>query len=258
MARGCAEREICLAIVHALRYDISEKEMDAVIKSLGETLNALRRQSGYTQPRVSELLREKGIDIQPAGISKWEKGQTQPSAGQFLALCAIYGVTDVLAEFTDAPTPMSRLSAEGRRLVGDYIRVLDRSGLYARPRDCGRVLPLYNLAASAGTGQLLDGDDFEETQVDESVPGSADFGIRIAGDSMEPEIPNGAVVWVRRTQTLAPGKTGVFDYDGQAYCKRLAVDKKGAHLESLNPKYAPIDIGEGSFYTFGEVVAVSR
>lgn len=228
-----------------------------MIKSLGETLNSLRRAAGYTQPRVSELLAEQGIDIQPAGISKWEKGQTQPSAAQFLTLCTIYGVTDVLSEFTDAPTPMSRLNGEGRRLVSDYIRVLDRSGLYVRAPEYSRVLPLYNIAASAGTGQMLDSDDYEEYPVDDTVPESADFGVRIAGDSMEPEIPDGSIVWVRSARIIAPGKIGVFVYDEQAYCKRLAVDKNGAQMESLNPKYAPISIlSEADFRTFGEVVGV--
>lgn len=228
-------------------------------KSLGEILYSLRRQSGYTQPRVSEKLGRLGIDIQPAGISKWEKGQTQPSASQFLALCSIYGVRDVMSEFTDEPGPLSRLNAEGRRKAAEYIRLLELSGLYAIRRESARLLPLFALAASAGTGQFLDGEENELVPVPEGVPESADFAVRIAGDSMEPDIPDGAVVWIRRTETLPGGRTGVFDYDGQAYCKRLEVDENGAQLVSLNKKYAPIEISpDALFLTFGEVVAVTR
>ena len=230
-------------------------------KSLGETLCTLRKIAGLTQPQVSELLAEQGVDIQPAGISKWEKGQTQPSASQFLALCGIYVVSDVMGEFTDTPTPMSRLSGEGKRLVADYIRVLDKSGLYPAAQRLTelRTLPLYALAASAGTGQLLDGDGYDLVPVGEDVPESADFGVRIAGDSMEPAIPDGGVVWVRRRETLPSGKIGVFDYNGQAYCKKLTVGPEGAFLQSLNSAYAPIAVERGAqLVTFGEVVAVSQ
>lgn len=229
--------------------------------SLGETLCALRKSAGLTQIQVSELLAGEGIDIKVAGISKWEKGLTQPSASQFLALCGIYGVHDVMGEFTDAPTPMSRLSGEGKRLVADYIRVLDKSGLYpATPRPAeGRVLPLYALPASAGTGQLLDGDDYDLVSVGGDVPSSADFGVRIAGDSMEPAIPDGGVVWVRRSETLRSGRIGVFDYNGQAYCKRLSSGPEGTFLVSANSAYAPIAVESGArLVTFGEVVAVSQ
>ena len=229
-------------------------------KSLGETLCALRRAAGYTQPRVSELLAQRGVEIRTAGISKWEKGLTQPSASQFLALCAIYGVTDVLSEFTDEPTPLSRLNAEGRRLAADYVRLLDRSGLYARTAPAGvlRLLPLYDLAASAGTGEILSGDGYEMVPAGAEVPESAAFGVRIAGDSMEPDIPDGSVVWVRRCETLPSGRVGVFDLDGRAYCKRLEQDAQGARLVSLNPKYAPIPLSASAeARVFGEVVAVT-
>lgn len=225
--------------------------------SLGETLSALRRAAGLTQPAVSELLGRQGIDILPAGISKWEKGLTQPNAGQFLALCRIYGVTDVLGTFTDAPVAISRLNAEGRRLVSDYIRVLAASGLYAAQAEAARVLPLFELPASAGTGQFLDGDRYEMAPVGPEVPESADFGVRIAGDSMEPVIPDGGVVWVRRRETLENGRIGVFALNGDAYCKKLEAGEGGVRLVSLNPAYRPIRVTDpAGLRVFGEVVAV--
>ena len=52
--------------------------MMLVKKSLGAILTSLRREAGLTQPRVSELLAAEGVDIKPAGISKWEKDMTIP------------------------------------------------------------------------------------------------------------------------------------------------------------------------------------
>ena len=45
---------------------------------------------------------------------------------------------------------------------------------------------LFNLPVSAGTGQFLDSDRFSEIEVGAEVAASADFGVRVAGDSMEP------------------------------------------------------------------------
>lgn len=231
--------------------------MMRVKKSLGTILTELRREAGLTQPRVSELLAAEGVEIRPAGISKWEKDMTMPNAAQFLALCGIYGVRDVMGTFTAARGFTAGLNAEGRRLVSDYIRVLLASGLYAEEEDApaGRVLPLYTLAASAGTGQFLDGEDFEPIDA-QQAPAGADFAVRIAGDSMEPEIENGQIVWVKRRETLESGRVGIFVLGGMAYCKRLHVDENGACLVSANPAYAPIALApETEYRVCGEVLA---
>lgn len=229
--------------------------MKLVKKSLGAILTSLRREAGLTQPRVSELLAAEGVDIKPAGISKWEKDMTMPNALQFLKLCELYGVTDVMATFTGRRGGMAGLNAEGRRLVSDYIRVLLASGLYAEAEETEcRVLPLYTLAASAGTGQFLDGDDCEPIDAS-AAPAEADFAVRIAGDSMEPEIEDGQIVWVRRRETLESGRVGIFVVGGMAYCKRLHVDEKGACLASANPRYSPIELTpETEYRVCGEVV----
>ena len=227
-------------------------------KSLGTTLHELRRESGMTQTRVCEELAARGFEIQSAGVSKWEKDMTMPNAAQFLALCSIYGVSDVLATFTGADGAMAGLNPEGRRMVAQYIRILQASGLYAEaPAEDGRVLPLFDLAASAGTGQFLDGDSAEPIDAS-NAPERADFAVRIAGDSMEPVIHDGSVVWVRRCQELAGGKIGIFILGGQAYCKRLRLDGRGAALISANSKYAPIIPTEGDdLRVCGEVVGVA-
>lgn len=236
---------------------MSEEEMVKVKKSLGEILAALRREAGYTQPQVSELLAAEGVEILTAGISKWEKGLTQPNAAQFLTLCRIYGVNDVMGVFTDSPGPTKRLNAEGRRLVSDYIRVLVASGLYAaeQENEKPRLLPLYTLAASAGTGQFLDGGDYELVEAGSGTSENVDFGVRIAGDSMEPYIRDGQTVWVRRSETLEFGSIGIFSLNGQGFCKKLIRGKTGVLLVSLNPKYPPIVVTPDSdLRVFGEVV----
>ena len=165
-------------------------------KSLGATLHQLRREAGLTQSRVCEKLAERGFEIQNAAVSKWEKDMTMPNAAQFLALCEIYSVTDVMGTFTGRGETAG-LNEAGRKLVSEYVRVLSASGLYSK--NDSRKLPLYDLAASAGTGQFLDGESYSLIDASDA-PDRADFAVRIAGDSMEPDVPDGSIVWVHGTR----------------------------------------------------------
>ena len=154
--------------------------------------------------------------------------------------------------------PTAQLNEAGRRLVTDYIRVLVESGLYskAEPREV-QAIPLYDLAASAGTGQFLDGESYKLIDAADA-PRRADFAVRIAGDSMEPVIPDESIVWVHSCETLNTGRIGVFLYGGQAYCKRLRINSVGVMLISANRDYAPIIIREGEdFRVLGEVVGIA-
>ena len=84
---------------------------------------------------------------------------------------------------------------------------------------------------------------------------NADFGVRIAGDSMEPRFVHGQIVWVHRQETLRSGEIGVFLYNGAGYCKRFERAPGRVELVSLNPRYAPIRVAEGDeLRVFGRVV----
>ena len=119
-----------------------------------------------------------------------------------------------------------------------------------------RKLPLYDIAVSAGTGQFLDSDRYELVEVGEEVPLTANFGVRISGDSMEPKFQHGQVVWVTQERNIKTGDIGIFLYDGEVYCKKLEKTPHGIRLLSENPRYEPIIIRpERDFRVFGRVVA---
>ncbi len=115
-----------------------------------------------------------------------------------------------------------------------------------------RMLKVYLQPAAAGTGNYLDDEYFEECEF-ENPPKKADFAIRIAGDSMEPKIQNGDVVFVQKCESIANGEVGIYVIDGDAFCKKLAVKDDGAYLHSFNPKYADFILPE-SAYLVGKVI----
>ena len=230
------------------------------MEPLGEILCQRRSMLGFSQRELASRLAAYGIEVSNQAVSKWENGTTQPNAQQFLALCRALDIQDVLGTFTDAHTARSGLNREGRQLVDDYIRVLLASGLYAAqpepaPIHVVRTLPLYAVSASAGTGQFLDSSDYEMVEVGDEVPMRANFGVRLAGDSMEPRFHDGQIVWVRQQQVLENGEFGLFLLRGEAYCKKLLHEDGKTILCSLNPKYAPIEIqSEDDFRVLGKIV----
>ena len=119
-----------------------------------------------------------------------------------------------------------------------------------------RAMRVYTNSASAGFGEYLEDSDYEDIEVSSDVPSSADFGITIHGDSMEPKINDGDVVWVREQQTLEPNEIGVFVLNGSALCKKLIAVSGRFFLRSLNEKYRDISISEDdNLKVIGKVLA---
>ena len=112
-----------------------------------------------------------------------------------------------------------------------------------------------NNASFANIYFLVDGPK-ETVRIDESIlPEDTTFGVRISGDSMEPEFHDGQIAWVLQQESVANGEIGIFALNGEAYIKKLQNDKDGIFLISLNEKYAPIPVGEDDrLDIFGKVL----
>ena len=72
-------------------------------KSIGEILNAKRRELGFSQSELAAALAEDGIEVTNQAISKWETGSTLPNSKQFLALCRAMEIEDIAGSFSSAP-----------------------------------------------------------------------------------------------------------------------------------------------------------
>ena len=225
---------------------------------IGRKLAALRKERGLSQAQAAEYLTSNGCPVTFRALSKWENGDTQPNAEQLLLLCELYDIRDVLSAFCEKPGLFSSLNAAGRQRVLEYTRLLENSEEFStaktQPQRLTRTLPLYDLPVSAGTGQFLDSEHYELIEIDETVPLSATFAVRISGDSMTPRYSDGQIVYVKQQQALDKGDVGIFVYNGDAYCKVLSGGNK-TELVSLNSKYKPITITEyDEFRILGKVV----
>ena len=222
-------------------------------------LRELRKEKGLSQAQAAQFLTENGFEVTQKSISNWERGETSPNADQFLLLCRLYDVRDVQQVFMDRPGRLSGLNAQGKKRVAEYIRLLEQDEAFsALPKPTPgliRTLPLYDMPVSAGTGQFLDSDSYELIQADSAVPLSANFAVRISGDSMSPDFSDGQIIYVERRQAVEKGELGIFLLNGSAYFKQLSRGP-GTALISFNKKYPPIPVSEfDELRVLGKVLA---
>ncbi|GHU78606.1 putative repressor protein - phage associated [Clostridia bacterium] len=222
---------------------------------LSEMLARLRKKNGLMQATVADYLVEHTRKAaNKKTISQWECGRAQPSIQQFLSLCDLYGVDDIRFTFSGVKSPqLKRLNLLGKERVEEYIAMLARDPQFLELGEVQRpkLLKLFDLPVSAGTGSFLDSDAYEEIEVDESVPENADYAVRISGDSMTPRYIDHQIVFVRQQEKIELGEIGIFVLNDDAYCKKQGRDQ----LISLNDKYDPITVHDyDSFSVLGKVI----
>lgn len=225
---------------------------------ISQRLKQARLEAGMSQKDVYQQL-----GIGQSTFSAWETGVSEPGICVFLQLCSIYDISDIAGYFghvkkrqvsageTEHLRKLRQLSPRGRAAVENCLSFEysnERTGL---PKL--RSIRVFLQPATAGFGNYLDDIDAEVMELE--APAEADIGIRISGDSMEPLIHDGEIVFVKYQPNVEENEIGIFVLNGDAYCKRLGfVDGKPV-LRSLNEKYRPITIGDSDqLVTYGKVL----
>ncbi|MCR4903151.1 MAG: XRE family transcriptional regulator [Butyrivibrio sp.] len=228
---------------------------------IGPIIAQNRKKKGLSQIDVAKQLEKFDIHVGNAAVSSWEKGINTPTANQLLALCQILEINDIYTEFIgeNPLDPFKNLTDDGITKVFDYIDLLEASGRYDKRKSKiipleGRIMKIALTSASAGTGNFLDDENFDEIEIFDPVPKKASFGVHIDGDSMEPRFKNQQLVWIEQTDNLDSGDIGLFFFNGMTYFKKFVKKETGTFLVSLNAKYKPMEVNEFStFKIFGKL-----
>lgn len=243
--------------------------------SFGQRLRERRMELGMSQAELAKAL---GVSL--SAVSNYENGQ---NAMREDVLLRLFQVLDVDPNYLYQDASMGRgfaCSVEEKGLVLKY-RALSATGRQAlqsvadaltayqadlespRPAPEVRQIPLYRCPAAAGYAAPVFGEDFDYIDVTGDVPPGAELAVRIQGDSMEPYIRDGSVVYVNR-DPLASGDVGIFCVDGDMLCKQYVRDRLGmVYLLSLNRSRSDADVvlprdSGRSLVCFGRVLLPSR
>lgn len=241
--------------------------------------------SGVTKHK---MLTDLGINHN--AFAKWNKPGCFPNGETLSKIASYFGVsTDYLLCRTDIRETSDRragmpvvsqliakkyaeLDSHGKNTVNYVInselariRQLEqaRAATRNKSREYNKItMRIYNESTAAGGfgDYLSDYDNYEVLSFDPAdVPTKADYGLRVSGDSMEPTIKNGSIVWVETVVEVNSGEIGIFTVNGDSYCKELHIDYgrsgRRVRLVSHNEKYPPKKIVEGDdIRTYGRVL----
>lgn len=207
---------------------------------MAEIIKERRLAMGYTQEELAQRL-----GLQKSAIAKYENGRVENIKRSIIGEMAkiLECSPAYLMGWDNNVSPIPGGSKEKKK--GVTIKIL------------GRV------AAGIPLEAIEDIIDTEEISQELAATGEF-FGLRIAGDSMEPDIHKGDTVIVRQQNDAESGEIVIAMVNGcDATCKRLIKYAEGISLVSLNSKYAPMfysnkDIEEKPIRIIGKVVESRR
>ena len=215
-------------------------------------LKYLRKKNGMEQVELASKLGRKSGST----ISEWEKGSYTPKIKVLAQIANIFHVDlddlmnkDLTCDSVVHPTQPSLLTqitdtaAKLHEPRQKKVLTFAQDQLDEQEGRVEEVLSYYDFtcygAVSAGTGEWLEEEQKEKVSLPSSiVPHHPfDFVLRVNGDSMEPLFKNHEYVFVKKVDEVRNGQIGVFLVDGEAYLKKVYVEKDHLRLVSLNKAY---------------------
>ena len=118
------------------------------------------------------------------------------------------------------------------------------------------MIPLYE-SISAGYGA-------SNSEFIEMIPvfglkknGTSYFAVKVEGDSMEPKIPNGSTIIIKKDIQIESGEIGAFNLNDENFVKQKKLVKDKLILHSFNLAYDDKVVNEyDEFKEYGKVVKV--
>lgn len=195
------------------------------------------------------------IGAPPNIFSEWTSRGSKSYRNYLYDIARFYGVSvEWLLGKTDERSPQAAhpdepesikkyraLDEHGKKLV-DAVISIEFERCTGKQEKQAEIIPIrtirhYLVPAAAGYASPIEGEEYEEIPLPPGAPTGADFCITVRGDSMEPYIRDGQMIFVQRGAQLQEFDVGVFYVDGDAFCKQWCVDYAGTlHLLSANPK----------------------
>lgn len=232
--------------------------------SLANRISEIREAKGISIDRLSEL-----SGVPKSTLSKISAGITlNPSLDTVKAIAS--ALSCKLDDFDDTATNADIVSQSELNHIDKY-RALDKHGRtvidfildteYQRMQDLliedeeAATYDIPLLGKTAAGAPLAYSDPSYDAVAVHSIPHGAEFALYVSGDSMEPVIKNGSIVFVKPQPVAETGEIVIAEINGSSVtCKKFHKDEDGEiELRSINPKYDPITNFE-SLRIIGKVI----
>ncbi|WDT52031.1 XRE family transcriptional regulator [Lactiplantibacillus plantarum] len=186
-----------------------------------------------------------------------ERGVLNAKVENVIKICDALGIKpeDILevedSIINDTNKKMIQLSSDRQQNVYNYAdnQLKEQNGKVVN-------LPLVGNSAANPT-ELTYGDVEIEHDDFTDVPHGADTAIRIQGDSMEPLIHDGQIIFYHRQEEVENGEIAIVEIDGDGVtCKQIYYDYTSDEviLRSINKKYEPRHVKDDQVRIIGRVI----
>ena len=189
--------------------------------SLRLNLPKYREHQGLTQEQLAQL-----VGVKQSTVGMWENGTNSPRAKTLEKIAEILNVTVNDLMYSTNAEPFSYNTS----------RVIK--------------IPIYGyIPAGVPMEAIEDIIDYEEAPEEWTIGGKEFFGLKIKGDSMEPEYRNGDIIIFLRQSDCENNEDCAVAINGDDWTfKRVEKMSNGILIKPLNPSY------ESRFFTSQECI----
>ena len=240
-------------------------------------LKELRESLGFSKQK--DFAKE--LDMPPNTYNNYEKGIREPNSYFWIMLAETYQVSiDWLMGLSDDPHRVKfaglseiekkyrALDEHGKKVV-DLVMTAEGERVQADKWQQDNVIDFglirhYFYSPAAGPDGLIENAGFEDIPRTAAMPSEADFCLTVNGDSMNPFIEDGQMIFVQEDAPVAANEIGVFFFQGGTYVKQFKPQSNGGVLlASTNPErqYANVMISPDSLpwlVCYGKVIGLER
>ena len=201
--------------------------------TLGEKVKLKREELNLSQEELAEKMNYKS----KTSIHKIEVGITDLPLSKVKELAAVLNTTPAYLMGWEDKKEKENINID--TINTDYI-----------------MIPLYE-SISAGYGA-------SNSEFIEMIPvfglkknGTTYFAVKVEGDSMEPKIPNGSTIIIKKDIQIESGEIGAFNLNDENFVKQKKLVKDRLILHSFNLAYEDKVVNEfDDFIEYGKVVKV--
>lgn len=189
---------------------------------LGKYLRNIRENLGYSTYDVNKL-----CDISPSYLSLFETGKRKPSAVVLKKLAPIYNL-----DYIDLYEKAGYLDLAEKEKISNTNTSASNSAV---------VMIYGTIPAGIPMECIEDVIDTEEIPSEMLKGNKQYFGLKVKGDSMEPEYLDGDTLILLRQENCESGDDCVVMVNGfDGTFKRVFKNENGIVLQPLNNKYSPM------------------
>lgn len=240
-------------------------------KKFGDRFKSLRNSYGFTQPQLIDSFKIKNPDYKAsvASISQYENGKRIPEVPDLIAWSKYFKVStdyllglsdvmfsDVISCIKDLEKTLYKLSPNDRQSAKPHLDKLYKKIYQNSIDNCVSNINNVKILGQTAAGIPIEyGDSYAQDIAHISnIPPNADYALIVNGDSMEPEIKNGQLIYIRSQVDVENGEIAVVEIDGAVTCKKVFKWLNYIELRSINSKYEPMIITSGNFKILGKVI----